>query len=39
MDNKKIKNYTNYKKFTNFDVGLKKTINWYLKEKIWRISK
>ena len=38
-DNKKIKNYTNYKKFTNFDVGLKKTINWYLKEKIWRISK
>ena len=35
-DNKKIKKFLNIKKFTNFDKGLKKTIDWYVKNKIWK---
>ena len=35
-DNKKIKKYINYKKFTNINLGLKKTIEWFNKEKAWK---
>ena len=35
-DNKKIKKYLNYKKFTNINLGLKKTIEWFNKEKAWK---
>ena len=29
-DNKKIKNFTNYKKFTKIDGGIKNLINWFI---------
>ena len=29
-DNKKIKNFTNYKRFTKIDNGIKNLINWYI---------
>ena len=35
-DNKKIRKFINIKKFTNFDIGLKKTIDWYVKNKVWK---
>ena len=34
--NKIIKQVTKFKKFTNFELGLKKTISWYLKNNIWK---
>ena len=34
--NKLIKQVTKFKKFTNFELGLKKTISWYLKNNIWK---
>ena len=37
-DNKKIKKYLNYKKFTNINLGLKKTIEWFNKEKLGNIK-
>ena len=30
-DNKKIRNITNFKKFTSFNIGLFNTVNWYKK--------
>ena len=35
-DNKKIRKFLNLKKFTNINIGLKKTIDWYLKNEIWK---
>ena len=35
-DNRKIKNVTNFKNFTSVEEGIKKTINWYTKGKIWK---
>ena len=29
-DNKKIKNFTNYKRFTKIDNGIKNLINWFI---------
>ena len=34
--NKIIKQVTKFKKFTNFELGLKKIISWYLKNNIWK---
>ena len=33
-DNTKIKKITNFKKFTSFNTGFKKTSGWYLKKKL-----
>ncbi len=35
-DNKKIKNVTNFKNFTSIEIGIRKTIDWYIKGKIWK---
>jgi UDP-glucuronate 4-epimerase len=35
-DNKKIKKIVNFKNFTPIDIGVKKTIEWYTKNKIWK---
>ena len=35
-DNKKIKKIVDFKRFTPIDVGVKKTIEWYKKNKIWK---
>ena len=35
-DNRKIKSITNFKNFTSVEEGIKKTINWYTKGKIWK---
>ena len=35
-DNKKIKKIVNFKNFTPIDIGVKKTIEWYKKNKIWK---
>ena len=37
-DNSKIKKYLKIKKFKNITHELKKIIDWYEKEKIWRIT-
>jgi len=37
-DNSKIKKYLNIKKFKNIINELKKIIDWYEKEKIWKIT-
>ena len=34
-DNKKIKRVTNFKRFTKINSGIKKTVDWYIKNKIW----
>ena len=36
--NKKIIKLINYKNFTNIDKGIQKSLEWYLKEKIYKIS-
>ena len=36
--NSKIIKLTKYKRFTNINSGIKKTLNWYIKEKIYKIS-
>ena len=36
-DNKLIKSYTNFKKFTNFKIALNKTVKWYFKNKIYKL--
>ena len=36
--NKKILKLINYKEFMNIDKGIQKTLEWYLKEKIYKIS-
>ena len=35
-NNSKIKKFLNYKNFTNIDDGLKNTLEWYIKNKIWK---
>ena len=35
-NNSKIKKFLNYKNFTNIDDGLKNTLKWYIKNKIWK---
>ena len=35
-DNKKIKSYLKYYKFTKIEEGIKKTIIWYKDNKIWK---
>ena len=37
-DNKKILNLMKEQKFTNFSVALKNTIDWYMKNKIYKIT-
>ena len=37
-DNKKIINLIKSQKFTNFNVALKNTIDWYMKNKIYKIT-
>jgi len=37
-DNKKIINLIKDQKFTNFNVALKNTIDWYMKNKIYKIT-
>ena len=37
-DNKKILNLMKEQKFTNFSVALKNTIDWYMKNKIYKIK-
>ena len=37
-DNKKIKKYLNYKKFTNINLGLKKLLNGLIKRKLGNIN-
>ena len=32
--NSLIKKITKFKKFTSIDIGLKNTVNWYIKNKI-----
>ena len=34
-DNRKIKKYLKYYKFTKIEEGIKKTIAWYKENKIW----
>jgi UDP-glucuronate 4-epimerase len=34
--NRLIKQVTKFKEFTNFRLGLKKTISWYLKNQAWK---
>ena len=36
--NLKIIKFTKFKKLTNIDVGIKKSLDWYIKEKIYNIS-
>jgi len=36
-DNKLLKKYLKYKKFTNFSYGLNKTVKWYLTKKIYKL--
>ena len=36
--NKKITKHLNFKKFTHIDEGIKNSLNWYLKNKIYKIS-
>jgi UDP-glucuronate 4-epimerase len=36
--NKKILKLINYKEFMNIDKGIQKSLEWYLKEKIYKIS-
>ena len=36
--NKKILKLLNFKKFTHIDEGVKNSLNWYLKNKIHKIS-
>ena len=36
-DNKLMKKYTNFKKFTDFKVGLNRTVKWYLKNQIYKL--
>ena len=36
--NTKIKKLVNYKNFTDIKVGIEKSLDWYLKEKIYKIS-
>ena len=35
-NNSKIKKFLNYNNFTNIDDGLKNTLKWYIKNKIWK---
>jgi dTDP-glucose 4,6-dehydratase len=35
MDSTKIRNELDWSQKTNFEDGLKKTINWYLENKVW----
>ena len=35
-DNKKVKKYLNYYKFTGIEEGIKKTVTWYKDNKIWK---
>ena len=37
-NNSKIKKFTNFKKFSNFDLYFKKTFEWYKKHKIYNIK-
>ena len=37
-DNAKVKNYFKKFKFTNFDKALKKTVQWYIDKKIYKIT-
>ena len=37
-DNKKLLNLMKEQKFTNFSVALKNTIDWYMKNKIYKIT-
>ena len=34
-DNKKVKRVTKFKRFTKINSGIKKTVDWYIKNKIW----
>jgi UDP-glucuronate 4-epimerase len=36
--NLKIIKFTKFKKFTDLNEGIQKTLNWYLKEKIYKLS-
>tara|TARA_B100001564_G_scaffold273143_1_gene234859 strand:+ start:345 stop:1304 length:960 start_codon:yes stop_codon:yes gene_type:complete len=36
-DNKLIKRYTKFKKFTNFKIALNKTVKWYFKNEIYKL--
>mgnify|MGYP001191115586 FL=1 len=36
-DNSLLKKYLKLKKFTNFKIGLNKTVKWYLKNKIYKL--
>jgi len=36
-DNSKIKRYLNLKNFMNIDLGLKKTVQWYYNNKMWKL--
>ena len=36
--NKKIVKLINYNDFMNIDKGIQKSLDWYLKEKIYKIS-
>ncbi len=36
--NSKIIKFTKFKKLTNINVGIKKSLDWYIKEKIYNIS-
>ena len=36
--NTKILKLVNYNKFTDINVGIEKSLNWYIKEKIYKIS-
>ena len=36
-DNLLLKKYVKVKKFTNFKKGLNNTVNWYLKNKIYKL--
>lgn len=35
--NRKIKKFINFKKFTDFNIGLSNTIEWYKKNKIYKL--
>ena len=35
IDSSKIRKELNWEPKTSFEVGLKKTINWYIKNKAW----
>ena len=35
IDSKKIKNELGWEPTVNFDLGIKKTVNWYLNNRQW----